>query len=175
VTEILSRLVTMEQAIHRAGWDQPPTLHLMRRQGGVRMTRVPGPDAGQALAFLAQQMEQHADQPDLQPILAEEVQRGAAAVVFACETWMSTGFANDEERAADPRDLADIPGSREARMVCAMDLDSCQYVVMRIRGEKPETEVYPLGHPERVEGLVFESLARIAAVIAAAMAEGSVR
>lgn len=174
MSEIPTRLANMEQAIHRGGWDQPPTLHLMRRQGGIRMTQVPTPP-GPALAFLAQQMEERTDLPDLQPLLVREVERGALAVVFACETWMSDAFASQEERDADSRDLADIPGSREARMVCAVDLDDCQYVVIRIRGEKPKTEVYPPGHPERVEGLVFESLSRIVATITAVAAEGSQR
>lgn len=170
--QILTRLVNLEQAIHRRGWDEPPNVYLMYRQGLSRpLGPVPNPPA-RALAQVARAVAAEADVPQLRAMMAESINRGLVAVAFTCETWMSTAFTSDEERQADGRDLADIPGSTEARMVCAVDLDDRQYVVMRVRGGKPKTEVYPADHTGRVQGLVFESLSMMVTAFAAVRSGG---
>lgn len=163
-TQITARLVTMEQATHRHGWDLPPTLHFLYRVGTLQVPgAVPNPP-GERLRRLAAALAEN-DDAMTRGLLTATVKREPVAVVFVCETWTTDQFTSEEERQRDTRRLADIPGSREARLVSAVDLDGGHHLVMRVRGEKPKTDYWPAGADGCPEGLVYESLARIAAVL----------
>lgn len=162
--EVIARITNVEQAIHRGGWDEPPSLHMLYGAGNYRVPGSAPNPAGAQLERLSYALDE-ATQPAARLLLAQIIARDPLAVMFVCEAWMNSSFASDEERQQDGRNLADIPGSVEARQAMAVALDGHLYALTRVRGQKPVVEDYSVGHERRPTGRVPEALERIAAAI----------
>lgn len=176
-------IVRLEEKMHRGGWDEPDKLFAMigttagtvpefMRQGFPRQTQalvaydltgVLKALNGTVLNELADAMEQDPDAGMIAGLAKPEFVGFAVSV----ETWVNMTMT-PEERAEDPRRLADIPGSVEARQIVSVDVAGRALMVHRQRGKQPITSVSEL------QGRSLRGLARMTWAVARKMPLGSV-
>lgn len=101
------------------------------------------------------------------PGLAADV----AGLVFVAEGWMNTVEPGDR----DGRALADIPGSKEIRMVHILDCAGRLHVCRRERGNEPTVATVEFGDGEaEAAGAVVDGMRKVLIWLARAMPLGSV-
>jgi hypothetical protein len=79
--------------------------------------------------------------PVAELILQGFTEGGFAGFAFAHEAWIW----RRPEFPIDGVSLADQPGSEEARGIMAVDTSDVAWNVLRVRGEQPEVESFPVG------------------------------
>ena len=163
--EITDLLIQLELEHHYRGWDNtPPSLYRVGRNNTgeldiirahlgmleglhprVELARMAG--AVRQRPAMAELIEAHFDGPPLAHLL-----------IF--ESWQH-GSRTPEEHEADPRSLADVPGSFEARCGIAV-IGKTLMAVNRIRGEQPVL-VDPTSDP--TAGLVLQPGGLLASLV----------
>jgi hypothetical protein len=192
-TEAMGQLLLrLEADAHRAGWDAPAALYVlydardlgtdrtyrqMMRWGGVPTRR--GPYAAISAAppgsldgypqhglFRMALNFSHSDHPATRAMLGVLRQPGFLGAAFVCEAWSRETDDQAEREAWRGKRFADMPGSMEIRTVNAADVGGADWVVRRVRGDKPK--MWTSGDPglSNVEGSVVESLRMVVAVTA---------
>lgn len=195
--ELMGRLLLrLESDAHRQGWDGQPALFVLygnqdadtdrtyrsamgrwdaspARCGPYSAIRFapPGALAGypqHALFRLALNLS-GSEHPNVKLLIEELRAPGFLGMAFLHEGWQRQ-FDDEEDEAAARRTgrrYADMPGSKEIRLVAAADIVGNDYWVDRVRGEKPK--LWRSGQPskrERIEGSIAESLRMVVAVVA---------
>ncbi len=181
-------LLAVEKDGARRGWDAPPSLLMMwdaRESGALALQHI-GLRSGGLVASGAYRAGRAISDRALEPNPAVALYRMAVNIIaapshppvaYARQSLAQPGLLGiaarfegwhrvmtHEERRADQRALADIPGSVEQRMVCAATVDGGIWMVTRVRGQQPILR-RPAGS-EKWAGAVPESLAAIAAWLA---------
>lgn len=153
----------IERNAHRSGWDSPPELYAIydatdeqtaatykeygfgqaiHLEGYAAIPIIPSevlcPSPVRALFFIAYNLG--SKNPKIS--LAVEIlkQPGFIGIAHQVETWSNT--MSPEERKADTRDLVDIPGSIEQRVVLTTLRDETIHSISRARGQKPSVNNY---------------------------------
>ena len=150
----------MEEQFHSRGWDLLPMLGYVYRAPGLGITPPPGmrlstfmvvpferqphevdQDVAQGLLRLASVLLYMATPPQLIP---REMIRDFAGLIFVSEGWEAP-FRSPEERDADKRRAADIPGAYELRCAMILDCSGRVHQAMRVRGEPPVVQTHEPG------------------------------
>jgi hypothetical protein len=134
-------LLKAEQGIHRAGWDQEAFLATleMPRPTLIGLKEVPIPildPPGEYIEYLGQQfLADH----ELGQFIAKEIGQPFVGFALVTEAWSLEQTPEEAEaRYASGCMLADTPGAKEVRNICAVDVWGRIFFVYRVRGEKPE-------------------------------------
>lgn len=164
-TLILAKIRVLEEKAELVGWDVPPTLWFLGRDGLWGSVPAPVPDpAPEALELLARMLPLPIE--PFEGAIKAAIDRDPVAVVFMCEAWQNDQFTTEQEREVDPRPLVDIPGSVEVRVVSAVDLEGRRYWASRVRGQEPTVHAEGPGEDDwQASGRVFDSLTKIATVL----------
>lgn len=89
----------------------------------------------------------------------------SVGLAFSCEAWLNSDMT-PEQRQADQRRLADIVGTKEARIVSGVDFSGNGYLISRIRGESVKSNVSLVGDTQKgMGGAVYNSLVSIAQIL----------
>lgn len=153
-------LLHAEQGIHRHGWDQAPFLAtlewirpgaLVLKSTAVEIQDPPG-------AFIQWLGQAHLDHPEVGQALSQDIGDRFFGFAFVCEAWQRETTELEEAKQWQGRSFADIPGSKEVRMINAVDIYARTYGIQRIRGEKPVS--WSEG-PVDVTGRVMQGLANM--------------
>jgi hypothetical protein len=184
-------LAQIEVNAHRRGWDSPPGFYVIydatdvetdaayrqvlppqSRTGEWPIRRLPyiarmafrpallEPLPSHALFRMALNVSAGHAKSDL--FLGVLGQPGLVGLAVQMEAWALLGGSEAEGRQAGVR-LADMPDSKEFRVVHGVDATGSHHMAWRIRGEKPE-----VGVPAHIGGAVTESLAAIMAALVGA-------
>lgn len=150
--QMIKVLKGLEEVVHEQGWDQASVLSLlyeykdddMAATAAVPFPVQPSRFAPQAPGEGLMYLGGIARTGNMPQVLSEQMQRSFTGAVFVTEGWQSE-IPSDER---DSRRLADIPGSKEIRIVFAIDAGGRAYTIHRIRGKKPTIEVIEKGTTE---------------------------
>lgn len=144
----------IEERLNDRGWDNTHPLILLIKGGEVdEMLPIGSVDVLVAIARPTNpaQLLLEAAWKDLTR------QHQPDTIAFAAEGWRNDQYANAEERNADSRDLADVPGSLEVRVINAIEVASGdRHCLMRTRGLG--VEYWAPDMANGTEGRVVESL-----------------
>lgn len=173
---VLATLVNLEQGVHRHGWDSDPaSVWVMfdpqeptRRLNTRRVPGTPGGRVGEAIERFADNLVTAYQADPCHPLLRVLADPGVVGVVVCDQTWRNDVLAEPQARAAEPRELADVPGSYEARVVWAVDRAGVGYLVWRRRGHKPLTAVGSpdvLNAPADLDQRVFPALVTVCSTL----------
>lgn len=162
-------VVDVEQNIHAAGWDQPTRLLILRWDDPVmNFNTVPFPlgDAvGDTLQYMAALLT--GSEPDGDDFARTVLQRpGFAGMALISEAWTHRSMTA-AELAATGRELPDIPGSVEVRILAAIDIRGRIHQVYRERGQQPIYQGW-----SHTGGRLLEALLSMTAVICRRMPDG---
>lgn len=134
-------LMRAEQGIHRDGWDQEPFMGTLEwlSPHALAMTKIEVKIENPPGAYIEWLGKLHLDEPEVPQALLDRCRGRFYGMYFACEGWMQATTETEEARRISNagRSLADIPGSKELRMVHAVDIWGRSYSIHRVRGEKP--------------------------------------
>lgn len=142
-------LLHAEQAIHRHGWDQPallatleflPHSRLIFRESSVSLV----PNVRAAVEHLGNAF---LEKPHLGQAVAQDIGTNFAGFGLVTEAWQQD--TTDPKRMRELNEsrvsLADLPGSKEVRMINVIDIWARTFTVHRVRGQKPN--VFYGGNP----------------------------
>lgn len=139
--EVADLMIQLEEAHHARGWNSnPPTIYRVSRENerlrhsSIRLG-ADGMHPRDDLRLLADITQTAAYMTGERLMFSSS----AVAHMLIMESWVNLNFTSHDERHADPRDLADIPGSREARFCLAIVGDQA-LTLTRIRGDKPDIQ-----------------------------------
>lgn len=182
-------LLKLEADAHRGGWDAPANMFVLYDSRDVAtdqayrqmMGRFAGPPSrlgpyaahGAVPPGSLDGYPQHAlfrlalylsgsDHPHVAALVGMLRQPGFLGVAFQHEGWVREARDDAERESWGKQRFADMPGSREYRMVHAVDIGGGYHAARRVRGEKPDL----LPGDATVEGAVVESLRMVVAVVA---------
>lgn len=162
-------ILKVEQGVHHQGWDQDPFLAALRWRPpalGLRPIPVPiGNPPGDFLKALAWAVQAPSDGDRFAASMPPDA--GFFGLAFIAEGWLNEDLEPGQYEALD-RPLADIVGSVECRHINAVDITGRAHQVIRVRGRKPEYQLYSPG------GRVLQALLDMVRVVAARMPPGSV-
>lgn len=156
----------VETMFHAEGWHQPPQLlsvHMRsEKEVGVADAKIDlPPRPGHVLKAIAGAMtSEHGDQ-----LVTKLISDHIIGWVLVHQIMMNPKMDNHQLLTTD-KDLADIPGSIEVRVVTGMDLLGRQFKAMRIRGHQP----YDFTDHHVVQtGLIPEALHELCTAVATRM------
>lgn len=165
--EVERAVRALEIGVHRQGWDKSPSVMALMHNG---RTLLPAPlpvmlqePLGEFMLFWANYLKTTQAGRQMAVNMADENFAGLALV---SESWANSSLS-PQEREADPRKLADIPGSYESRDVLSVDTAGRLFMLHRQRGMKP------LAGMSEVTGRIPLALLSIVLTVAELMPSGT--
>ena len=157
--EVTDLMIRLEADHDSQGWDNnPPTIYRIARENNqLQPSRcrlgINGQHPRDHLQLLADMTQTSAY------AMGERLTfpSSALAHLLIMESWVNDTFTSHTERHKDPRDLADIPGSREARFCLAIAGDQ-MVTLTRVRDDEPSLQVVEMS---ALSGGMCESLKEI--------------